>query len=267
MLIYQTGHEIDMDEMLRVMQNPPPPRPEVCETHGGYESRLVYAFSTREIWSDCPECARIKRAEQDERERAEAERARQIQVENDSRAAGVPQRFRDALFCNYECEGQQQRRALEVAQKFCSSERAGRSLILTGLPGTGKTHLACAIVHDFLSRRHQALFTTAIGLVRSVRDTYRRDSEISERDALRRLTKTTLLVIDEVGVQHGTEHEKTILFDVINERYQDMRPTVLSSNLSEAELGKFLGDRIMDRFAESGAVVAMQWNSYRRKAR
>ena len=74
-----------------------------------------------------------------------------------------------------------------------------------------------------------------------------------------------LLILDEVGVQLGTEHEMRILFEVVNERYADCLPTILISNLDEAELLKFTGARLMDRVRDGGAVVAFDWESHRGK--
>jgi DNA replication protein DnaC len=70
--------------------------------------------------------------------------------------------------------------------------------------------------------------------------------------------------MDEVGVQVGSEHEKMLLFEIINERYQECRSTVLISNLTREEIAGYLGQRVMDRFAEGGAVVAFDWDSHRK---
>jgi DNA replication protein DnaC len=58
-----------------------------------------------------------------------------------------------------------------------------------------------------------------------------------------------------------------MLFDVLNARYGEMRPTVLIANLTAAEMEDYLGDRIMDRLLELGsATVPFTWPSHRRKA-
>ena len=73
------------------------------------------------------------------------------------------------------------------------------------------------------------------------------------------------LVIDEVGVQFGTETEKFIFYEVINRRYENVLPTVLISNLTSDELKTFIGDRAFDRFREDGgAILAFDWESYRK---
>lgn len=79
-------------------------------------------------------------------------------------------------------------------------------------------------------------------------------------------TATDLLILDEVGVQFGTDYEKVIITDIINRRYNDMRPTIILSNLDELELCDYLGARVMDRMFEGGGgVIAFGWDSYRAK--
>jgi DNA replication protein DnaC len=107
---------------------------------------------------------------------------------------------------------------------------------------------------------------TVLGAVRHIKDTYRKDSIRSESEAIDDLVAPGLLILDEVGVQVGSEHEKMLVFEIINERYQACRSTILISNLNREELTAYLGDRIMDRFNEAGAVVAFDWASYRGKA-
>ena len=97
------------------------------------------------------------------------------------------------------------------------------------------------------------------------RDGWRVSTHGGGGDALEavRAAQPDLLILDEIGVQIGSEHEKLLLFDVLNGRYQQCRPTILISNLSGSDLEAYLGQRVMDRYRECGAVLAFDWNSYR----
>jgi len=71
--------------------------------------------------------------------------------------------------------------------------------------------------------------------------------------------------MDEVGVQFGSEFERQIMFDVLNERYEKRKPSILLSNIPPSELGTYLGDRVTDRLREDGGkMIAFDWESYRR---
>ena len=78
-------------------------------------------------------------------------------------------------------------------------------------------------------------------------------------------TGVDLLIVDEVGVKAGTENEKQIIFNVLNERYNNVLPTVLISNLRENEVKTYLGERVWDRLKEGGGnVLILNGESQRR---
>lgn len=242
-----------------------PPEPAHCDEHGAFEKRVTSIFPTgRRIYSGCPKCA-AERAEIAEQSRKDQEaRDRVAALASAFDRACIPPRFRACKFDNYTVSNDRQKRAAGIAKRYADAASGG-ILVLCGKPGTGKTHLACAVAGAFIERHRTALFSTVTAAVRHVKDTYRRDSERSESQAMSDLLTPDLLILDEVGVQLGTEHEMRILFEVVNERYADCLPTILISNLDEAELLKFTGARLMDRVRDGGAVVAFDWESYRGK--
>lgn len=74
-------------------------------------------------------------------------------------------------------------------------------------------------------------------------------------------------MLDEVGVQFGSETEKLMLFDVLNERYEERRSTILLSNLDLNGVKGFLGERVFDRIREDGGqYIPFDWESFRGKA-
>lgn len=245
-----------------------------CDKHGEYEETARYYFGrqSRPVRSPCPECARIAKRQREEQERRDAEAKRQLRVDALLSNARIPARYAARGLGEFRAESKGQKFALSVCTRFTDDFPAqaeqGRSLVMVGAPGTGKTHLACAIAKAVIEK-HQAsaLFATVSEMLRAIKETYRHDSERTERDVIRKLTDADLLVVDELGVQIGSDHEKLLLFEVLNSRYQELRPTILISNLSAEDLEEFLGHRIMDRYRECGVVLAFDWESYRgRKA-
>lgn len=244
-------------------------RQEHCEQHGDYESR---AFKFRERimhWSICPECNRIKSEEEAAtKARLEAE-DKQRRIETRLNKAGIPLRFRSKDFSSFVVDTDGKEKARAVAMEFAANFRkhlaSGTFLVFSGKPGTGKSHLAIAIAQEVM-QGGSAIYTSAIDAVRLVRDTWRRDSEKTEIQVLDMLASIDLLILDEIGVQYGTEAEQVTLFDIIDKRYRDMMPTILLTNLNAAGMKQFLGDRSYDRLREGGIWVTFDWESMRKTA-
>lgn len=243
-------------------------RQSTCEKHGAFEeSGMTLPFgSKRTVWSGCPDCGAENRVAEEKRRAADEERDRQARVEQRLSRAGIPQRFRDRTFENFVADTESKRNALKVAFEFASNfdshRRSGTTVVFSGKPGTGKSHLAIAAAMAIM-QTSTAIYINALDLVRMVRETWRRDSELSEVSVLNDLSSIGLLVIDEIGMQYGTEGEQVILFDVINRRYRDLMPTILLTNLGKAGMKDFLGERSFDRLREGGIWVAFDWESHR----
>jgi DNA replication protein DnaC len=233
-----------------------------CTLHGGTGSPGVdYCF---------------KCFEERDRARVEDERIKWLQELKDREVmtqlgrAAIPDRFSGRFLSNYVAECQKSKRALAVAsnyaENFSEALRTGSSLIFCGDVGTGKTHLAVGIAHEVMAAGCSAVFTSVIRAVRSVKETYSRSSQITEAEAIANLVLPDLLILDEVGAQFGSDTEKLILFEIINGRYESMRPTIVISNLAVPALEEFLGTRSFDRLREGGGkLIVFDWASYRKK--
>lgn len=237
----------------------------VCDEHGEY---LSTKYPTG--WASCPDCMKVKI------ERQNAEHVRQIETDRiAARAAAllgkaaIPRRFSDRRLSTFVADLPGQKKALAVANAYVENfdKASGQSLILCGGVGAGKTHISVGIAHELIAKQCVCVFTSVIGAIRSVKETYSRDSDINEREALENLIEPDLLILDEVGVQFGSETEKLILFEIINGRYENMKSTIVISNLAMAELEKYLGERVVDRLREGGGrAVLFDWPSHRRLA-
>jgi DNA replication protein DnaC len=242
-----------------------------CATHGPFEQRVLQPWAgAPAIRSRCPSCEADKAAVAAEESKRQASAMRKIHADALLRQSGIPARFRERTLDGYRCENRGQRTAVGVCRRFAEDfegqcER-GSSLVLVGGAGTGKTHLACAVASAVISS-HQAAarFVTVSDMLRSIKETYRRDATANESDVIRSYVDCDLLVLDEIGVQVGSEHEKLLLFEVLNGRYQALKPSILISNLPPDELETFLGTRVMDRFRECGFVLRFDWESHRGK--
>ena len=244
-----------------------------CPDHGDYEARGDFkANIKRTVWTRCPAC---KKADEDTLKAAEALReanAKAASIERALKLANIPKRFIGRTFETFVAGDAKQSTALttcrDYAEEFGDALRSGGSLVLSGSPGTGKSHLAASVMLHVMGAGRSVQYMTCMDMIRAVRSTWRKDSERTEDDVLRELGETIdLLVIDEVGVQYGTEGEQTVVFDVLDRRYREMRPTILISNANREQFRAYVGDRVYDRLREVAKWVPFDWESYRPKAR
>lgn len=237
-----------------------------CADHGTYTSAGTRYIGKREIWTPCPDCDERRVAEERQAKANEkAKHAARILASMIDEAL-IPPRFIGRSFDNFDAETPNQLKALGIAKRYAESfdvnVKRGAGLIFSGLPGTGKSHLAAAVMQAIMPT-HQALYMTCMGMIRAVRGTWRRESETSESEMLSRFGKVPLLVLDEVGVQYGTDGEQTIIFEVMDRRYRDMQPTILLTNQNSKGFSEFVGERVFDRLREVSTWVTFDWPSHR----
>jgi len=227
-----------------------------CDKHGRYETTMIrLPGSERAMPGPCPQCDVI----QLEEARRLKSKQRMHELRRTMERSGIPSRFRTKTLADYKPVNQDQTKALAVAERYAShfAERyeAGGCLAFIGSCGTGKTHLASGIGNQVISNGYSCMFTSVIEAVRLVRSTYGQKSALTEAEAIHRFTWPDLLILDEVGMQHGSDNEFLILTELMNLRYADEKPTILISNLTMDKFEAFVGIRVFDRLHENGGMI------------
>ena len=240
-----------------------------CSKHGDYLAKSV-SLMGRCISTACPICQQERADNTKQVAQAMSATNRTSKIEKLLNNAAIPPRFKNRSFENFKSDTDDKRYAAGVcrsmAANFDNCLMHGTSFLFCGKPGTGKSHLAAAIASTIIHQGRSAVYTTVLRAIRSIKDTYRKDSDISEQKAINAFIAPDFLIIDEVGVQFGSETEKMYLFEILNGRYEHQKPTVLITNLSPKESAVFLGERVMDRLMEGGGgILVFNWESYRSK--
>lgn len=241
---------------------------DTCEKHGEFQGKVTELMG-RQFRTGCPECSRERQAEEAAAEAETKARDERERLQRKLGSAMIPTRFADKSFADFQAATPKQQKALAVCQEYAEHFhdhfKAGRCLMLLGKPGTGKTHLGVAIANDIV--RHTtalAVYRTVGGILQYIKGSYDRDADYTEVEAFKSLVTPHLLVLDEVGATKPTEFELATLFAIINGRYEEVRPTVVISNLPPKELPGAIGDRCVDRLREGGGiVVGFDWESAR----
>ena len=245
-----------------------PTEERICPEHGAYTATNFLG----EHWTGCPECIEKLQAKQEEeslqKQKEAALEREQLKWKAKINGAAIPERFKDRTLDNYKAKTTGQKKALafskEYAENFDQVMKAGRSAIFVGKPGTGKTHLAIGIALEIIKQQRSPVFVTVQRLIRRVKDSWHTKNE-TESEVVDVFASPDLLILDEVGVQFGSEFEKQMLFDVLNERYEKLKPSILLSNIPREQLSDYLGERVTDRLRENGGkMIGFDWDSYRK---
>lgn len=235
-----------------------------CKTHGEFIGKF-YEISEggKGYGGACQKCLKLaKEKEQEENDKVEKGRAeaRKIRARESS---GISKRNMHKTFDDYICTTEMQTKAKNDCMRYVENFPTDKSLIMVGGVGTGKTLLASAML-DSLVDKHRCRMIKVIDLIRHLKDTWKKDSESSEQEIIEYFVGLDLLILDEVGSQFGSDTEKLFIFDVIDGRYQDMKPTILISNLDIEGVKDCIGERCVDRLREGGgSMIAFNWGSSR----
>jgi len=199
--------------------------------------------------------------------------------------AGVPPRY---LHCRFDTFTARQGTVLAYRAALEVVERKRSGLVLCGNPGTGKTHLAVAMVAELVARwlaawpaamveqegpdgiyvmRRPALDVRLVS-VPAFLDTLRGRIRFADvPDPLPDLIAADLLVLDDLGREKVTDWASERLYVLVNERYNAMRQTVVTSNYGPRILAERGYDAVVSRLVEGAPAVEIAADDYRNGAR
>jgi len=156
--------------------------------------------------------------------------------------------------------------------------RKGNSLFLTGIPGSGKTHLAVALLNEWFAEsmvdsekgpfpsKGYPVFLPAVELMLEIKSSWREEESAraeSEKMIMDKYARKPLLVIDDLGAEKISEWSRVVIYLLIDRRYRDCKQTIITSNLSIQDLANQLDSRIASRISEMGSVLEMEKKDYR----
>ena len=111
-----------------------------------------------------------------------------------------------------------------------------KGLILVGNNGVGKTHLACSIANKLIENGIPVIYGTLINLLAELRNSYTTDNDISEIEIIKLYENVDLLVIDDLGKEKPSEWGIEKLFTIINSRYENNLPVIITTNYNQNSL-------------------------------
>jgi DNA replication protein DnaC len=199
------------------------------------------------------------------------------------RAARIPRRYEHCSFENFETHSDSQGAAYRVARRFVKDFPVGEmGLLITGPCGTGKTHLAVGLIRALMSERGvPCLFYDFQDLLKEIQGSFSPVKGVSEMEILQSVFTADVLVLDDLGAQKPTLWVRDTVGHIINNRYNNRRTTLFTTNRSdpspangaatrgrepvEATLVDQIGERIHSRIYEMCHVVRVSGQDYRKQ--
>ncbi len=134
--------------------------------------------------------------------------------------------------------------AVEAARRFAAHPEGW--LVLTGVPGCGKTHIAAAIANQAIDRGEPALFLTVADLLDHLRASYDDEAELPYDQLLEQLRTAPLVVLDDLDTYSQTPWAREKFFQLISHRFHAALPTVFTCEKAPSEIDPRLGARLGD---------------------
>lgn len=242
-----------------------PPQIAICGTHGEFE-QVSFIFRGELRHTSCPICLTLKTEKENLQKLKEQKKNDQLAtIRAVVNRAAIPPAFENCTFDNYEIyAGESQQKIVNnlkaFAKRFNDAKSANVSGILIGPTGTGKTHLASAVINELIKNGFTAVFVTMSDITNRLRATFN-DKNKSKEEVIQQFVDIDLLVIDEAGIS-PSNFDRNEIFDIINRRYSLKRPVLVTTNLL-ADLKNTVGDRVYSRLQQGKFVQVLNWEDYR----
>lgn len=198
---------------------------------------------------------------------------RQIQAQNQIRfkkairSSGISERFTSCSLSSYQvCDknmnGYKKCKVYVDEKKYLT----GEGLLITGACGTGKTHMAVAILKDVLKNSMSGIFVSVPDLIAELKGNFGQNQKNAE--LLKCVTEAEFLVLDDLGAEKSSEWVTEQLYIIINNRYQNSQhATIITTNCSIKQLELRIGHRIVSRIIEMCDGVLLGGPDFREKKR
>lgn len=199
---------------------------------------------------------------------------KQIRLERLREYSMMDAQFESCTFEKFEVDEHNQK-IFKMALNYCENweqmKKENVGFMLWGTPGNGKTYVASCIANHLINELVPVIAISTIGLLGRIKRTYNSYGREGEAEILATLNNASLLVLDDLGAENNTNWVKEKLYEIIDTRYRQSKPTIITTNLSPIQLkNKLTGDdeitRTYDRLVEICPPIELKGYSKRAKS-
>lgn len=244
---------------------------DICKNCGDPKGMIVEILGKQRA---VPRLCRCEKEKLDLERAADENREKQKRLERLKKYSMMDDHFSVCTFENYKLDADN-KRIYTIGTRYCDKwdemKRKNVGLMLYGSPGTGKTFTSFAIANRLLEQMVPVIAISSIGLLNKIRETYKSYGEEGEFEIIRTLSNASLLIIDDLGAENEKPWIKTKLYEIIDSRYRDKKPLIVTTNLSREQLKNKLTTedgitRTYDRLIEMCVQIEVKGSSKRKDA-
>lgn len=207
---------------------------------------------------DCRKAERIKR------EAAQREQEHMENVDELKRSGFTDQSMREWTFERDNGRNQQMKTARFYVEHWEDMKAANIGYLLWGAVGTGKSYFAGCIANALMEREVPVKMTNFAMILNDLAASFSGRNEY-----IYELCRYPLLILDDFGMERGTEYGLEQIYNVIDSRYRSVRPLIITTNLSLGELQNPQDTphaRIYDRLLEMCVPVCFSGENFRKES-
>lgn len=233
-----------------------------CPVHGRFET-----YQSEMGIGECPKCA--KERIEEERRTAQNERRRLIieaKIRETFKRSSVPPIFKGISFDDYKPTCPEAEEVIKTLKQYVQAHerviKGGKSILLHGNSGSGKTMMGVATLNEYMNRGYTALYMKSPAVVNWGKRAWVKNPEESQDQMIEKLLQPDIMLIDDIPKGAISERERQILWDVIDGRVSNLKPTITTSLFTKESLKEKVHEEVARRVVFRGAELHFSWPAY-----
>lgn len=200
-----------------------------------------------------PVICECRKKDIEEKEKIQANKEKQIRLQQIMNNSLMDEKFKNSKFKNWDFN-KGTKKMYDIGNKyvkrFKDMKKESIGLLIYGEPGNGKTHTATCIANELIIKMVPVVCVSINALLDRIKDTYNRFGNEGEDTVLKSLVNADLLIIDDLGTEQNTDWSRTRIYNILDSRYRNGLPLIITTNLPLNELQNRYEKRTYDRLLE-----------------